>query len=151
MDDPVPDVEEQVALLLRLADRNRRRSNRLDGTLERSAYLALRHLALAGPSGINEIAAHLRLDGSTVTRQVLAMETAGYVTRGRDDADGRRAVVTMTEAGARALEHTRAVRAEVYGEILRRWSTEDRRTLADVLTRLNTDLDGDLDRAAEQR
>jgi DNA-binding MarR family transcriptional regulator len=79
------------------------------------------------------------------------METAGYVTRGRDDADGRRAVVTMTEAGARALEHTRAVRAEVYGEILRRWSTEDRRTLADVLTRLNTDLDHDLDRAAEQR
>lgn len=151
MDDAVPDVEEQVALLLRLADRNRRRSSRLEGTLDRSAYIALRHLTVAGPSGINDLADRLRLDASTVTRQVVAMEADGYVARGRDSTDGRRAVVTATPAGERALAHTRAVRAEVYDEILRRWSPADRRVLADALARLNADLDADLDRAAEDR
>lgn len=151
MDDPVPVIEEQVAMLLRLADRNRRRSSRLEGTLDRSAYVALRHLALAGPCGINEIAARLHLDASTVTRQVVAMEKDGYVTRGRDTTDARRAVVTMTPAGEQALAHTRAVRAQVYGDVLRRWSTEDRQVLADVLARLNADLDTDLERAAEER
>ena len=98
-DDAVTEVEAQVALLLRLADRNRRRSDRLTGTLERSAYLVLRLLDTTGPVGINEIADHLRLDASTVTRQVLAMEAAGLVTRERDPQDGRRAVVTETPAG----------------------------------------------------
>jgi DNA-binding MarR family transcriptional regulator len=141
VDDPVQDVELQIALLLRLAESNRRRTARLEGTLERSAYLALRQLAEHGPCGINEIADHLRLDASTVTRQVLAMEAAGYVTRQRDDRDGRRAVVTMTDAGAAALTSTRRARAEVYDDLLVDWSQDDRQLLADVLTRLNTDLD----------
>ncbi len=148
MDDPIQDVELQIALLLRLADRNRRRTARLDGTLERSAYLALRQLAAHGPCGINEIADHLRLDASTVTRQVLAMEAAGHVTRERDDRDGRRAVVTMTDAGAAALAHTRQARAEVYDELLDDWSPDDRRTLAALLTRLNGDLDTKVGRPA---
>lgn len=147
MDDAVPEIEEQVALLLRLADRNRRRSARLDGTLERSAYLALRHLDRVGPSAIHELAAHLRLDASTVTRQVDAMESSGHVVRGRDASDARRAVVSLTDEGRAALARTRAVRAEVYDEVLDRWSPAERRVLADVLTRLN----GDLDRATEGR
>jgi len=149
VDDPVQDVELQIALLLRLADRNRRRTARLDGTLERSAYLALRQLAAHGACGINEIAEHLRLDASTVTRQVLAMEAAGHVTRERDDRDGRRAVVTMTAAGAAALESTREARAEVYLDLLGGWTQDDRRLLADLLTRLNADLDAGIGRPGD--
>ena len=140
-EDSVTEIETQVALLLRLADRNRRATTRLSTTLERSAYLALRLLDTTGPAGINEIADHLRLDASTVTRQVLAMEAAGYVTRERDAHDGRRAVVTTTPAGVQALAETRAARAEVYADVLADWSPDDRRVLADVLTRLNEDLD----------
>ena len=140
-DDASAAVETQVALLLRLADRNRRATTRLSTTLERSAYLALRLLDTTGPVGINEIADHLRLDASTVTRQVLAMEAAGYVTRERDVHDGRRAVVTTTPAGTAALAETRAARAEVYADILADWSPDDRRQLATLLTRLNDDLD----------
>lgn len=140
-DETAAAVETQVALLLRLADRNRRATTRLATTLERSAYLALRLLDTTGPAGINEIADHLRLDASTVTRQVLAMEAAGFVTRERDEHDGRRAVVTMTPAGTTALAETRAARADVYADILADWSPDDRRRLADLLTRLNDDLD----------
>lgn len=140
-DDDARDVELQVALLLRLADHNRRSNPTLDGTLERSAYLALRHLAANGPSGINDIADHLRLDASTVTRQVLAMESAGLVTRERDEHDGRRAVITATPDGHTALAATRAARATVYGELLAEWPSADRRQLAALLERLNDALD----------
>lgn len=141
MDPDVRTIEEQVALLLRLADRNRRRSTRLDGTLERSAYLALGRLAADGPLSINEIADHLRLDASTVTRQVLAMEAAGHVTRERDAHDGRRAVISMTPAGAEALAATRAARHDVYRDVLGGWDPDDRHELATLLTRLNAELD----------
>ncbi len=140
-DPAVPVIEEQVALLLRLADRSRRATTSLAHTLERSAYLALRLLDTTGPAGINEIADHLRLDASTVTRQVLAMEAAGYVTRERDAQDGRRAVVTTTPAGVAALAETRAARTRVYADVLTDWSTQDRAVLAQMLTRLNDDLD----------
>lgn len=141
MTDAVTQVEAQVALLLRLADRNRRSSGRLTETLERSAYLVLRLLDTTGPAGVNEIADHLRLDASTVTRQVVAMEAAGLVTRERDALDRRRCVVTQTPAGVDALARTRAVRAEVYAEVLAGWSAADRDLLAGLLARLNDDLD----------
>ncbi|HWJ85890.1 MAG TPA: MarR family transcriptional regulator [Cellulomonas sp.] len=139
--DEARDIEVQVALLLRLADHNRRSNPSLDRTLERSAYLALRHLAASGPSGINDIADHLRLDASTVTRQVLAMESAGLVTRERDENDGRRAVITATPAGHEALAATRDARAAVYGTLLADWSSDDRRDLARLLEGLNDALD----------
>jgi len=148
MDPAIADVERQVALLLRLADRNRRRSRRLEGTLERSAYLALGRLVEGGPAGINEIADHLRLDASTVTRQVLQMEAAGYVCRSRDDNDGRRSVIDATPEGCAALEATRRARAEVYAEVLEDWRSDDLRTLAASLTRLNASLDASLDASA---
>ncbi|WP_456787918.1 hypothetical protein [Cellulomonas sp. P5_C5] len=59
----------------------------------------------------------------------------------RDARDGRRAVVTTTPAGVRALAETRAARAEVYADLLADWSDDDRRLLADLLTRLNDELD----------
>jgi DNA-binding MarR family transcriptional regulator len=142
LDPDVRTIEQQVALLLRLADRNRRRSSRLDGTLERSAYLALSRLAADGPLSVNEIADHLRLDASTVTRQVLAMESAGYVTRERDENDGRRVVITMTPEGAAALQATSTARHDVYREIVAGWDAVDRRELGRLLTRLNAALDG---------
>ncbi len=141
MDSAVRRIEQQVALLLRLADRNRRRSPRLERTLDRSAYLALRQLADGGPAGINEIADHLRLDASTVTRQVVAMEQAGYVSRGRDDSDGRRVVIEMTDAGRAELAATADARAEVYGDVLAEWSDPDLDLLAELLGRLNDSLE----------
>lgn len=145
MNPAIADVERQVALLLRLADRNRRRSRRLEGTLERSAYLALGRLIEEGPAGINEIADHLRLDASTVTRQVLQMEAAGHVSRGRDEADARRSVIAATPTGIAAWEATRRARADVYAEVLAEWDDDALDVLARSLTRLNASLDASLD------
>lgn len=145
-DDLVGRIETEVALLLRLSDRNRRRSRLMEGALERSAYLALRLLEQQGPSTITRIAEELRLDGSTVTRQVVAMEESGHVCRGKDPRDGRHQVISPTAEGLAALARTREARSTVYGEVLADWSEPDRAALADLLHRLNADLDAHLDR-----
>lgn len=141
-DEAVRTVEAQVAMLLRLAERSRRSATRRRGELERSAYLVLGVLDTGGPANVNAIADALRLDPSTTTRQVLAMEQAGHVTRRPDPTDGRATVVEATDAGRAALAETREVRAGMYGEILDGWTAEDRATLATLLSRLNEDLDG---------
>ena len=140
MDDDVRTIEAQVAMLLRLSDRTRRSAARA-GELERSAYLVLGVLTQDGPASVNAIADALRLDPSTVTRQVLAMEQAGHVTRGADPADGRVTLVSPTAAGEAALARTRDERSRLYGEILDGWSDGDRAALAQLLTRLNADVD----------
>src|SRR6478609_9889620 len=121
-DDALRTIEAQVAMLLRLSDRTRRAGARARGEIERSAYLVLGVLAQDGPTSVNAIADALRLDPSTVTRQVLAMEQAGLVTRTAHPDDGRVTVVEATDEGVDALRRTRDVRAALYGEILDAWS-----------------------------
>lgn len=140
-EDAVSIVEAEVAMLLRLAERSRRSSTRRLHELDRSAYLVLGVLTTEGPSSVNTIADALRLDPSTVTRQVLAMERAGYVLRAADEADRRVTVVSSTAAGRAALAQSREIRAGIYREVLAAWTPEERDTLAACLHRLNTDLD----------
>ena len=141
MTDAIAQIETEVAMLLRLADRNRRTGDALEHTLDRSAYLLLRLLTERGPTNVNALAGLLRLDPSTVTRQLLAMEADALVLRDRDPQDGRGTLVTATDAGANALATTRSARAEVYADVLQEWSEADRSALADLLGRLNADLD----------
>ena len=141
MDDSIATVEGEIAMLLRLAARPSRPSHELHGTLDRSAYLVLRLLDVEQHAHINAIADRLRLDASTVTRQVIAMESAGYVTRRSDPDDGRTIVVEPTASGLEALAETRAARATVYARVLGDWDPEDRQQLSTLLTRLNAALD----------
>lgn len=140
-EDAVSTVEAEVAMLLRLAERSRRSSPRRLGELDRSAYLVLGVLTTEGPCSVNAIADALRLDPSTVTRQVLAMERAGHVSRSIDDTDRRVTVVAPTDEGRAALAQTREIRGGIYREVLSGWTEQERSTLATALHRLNVDLD----------
>ncbi|MEV7973295.1 MarR family transcriptional regulator [Cellulomonas sp. NPDC089187] len=140
-DPSVSTIEAEVAMLLRLSERNRRSSARRQGEIDRSAYLVLGVLTSQGPCSVNTIADALRLDPSTVTRQVLAMERAGQVSRSADTVDRRVTVVSPTESGVHALERSREIRAGIYSEILAAWTPEERAALATGLHRLNLDLD----------
>lgn len=141
-DDDYGAVESQVALLLRLSDRSRRWApHRRTGELDRSAHLVLGVLTEGGARSVNSIAEALRLDPSTVTRQVLAMEQSGLVDRGTDPRDRRVTLVTPTDDGRAALDRTRQIRSSLYREVLGDWAPEDRDRLTQLLTRLNTDLD----------
>jgi DNA-binding MarR family transcriptional regulator len=138
---PLSRVELQLALLLRRAERTGAVRAGHAPALERSGYLLLQVLGTAGPLGINALAERQGLDASTVTRQVVSLEKAGFARRNRDPHDGRAVQVEATPSGAAQLERERTRRSAMYDEILADWSPAERALLAGLLERLNQDLD----------
>lgn len=135
-------IETQVARLMRLGEATRRGTGTMEHRLlDRAAYVILRHLDGAGPQNVSALAARLNLDGSTVTRQVSAMQRGGLIVREPDPHDGRGTVVSPTAAGLSRMAAVRAARTRLYGDILADWPTEDREVLAGMLARLNQSLD----------
>ena len=140
--DVLGEIETQIAVLMRLAEATRRADPaREHRALDRAAYVILRHLADSGPLNVSALAARLNLDGSTVTRQVSAMQRDGLIRREADPRDGRGTVVAPTAAGLRRMADVSTARREAYGEILATWSPADRADLAAMLGRLNDALD----------
>ncbi|NES29339.1 MarR family transcriptional regulator [Micromonospora terminaliae] len=135
-------IETEVALLMRLGEATRRASGTAEHrVLDRAAYVILRHLAAAGPQNVSALATRLNLDGSTVTRQVSAMQRDGLIARTPDPADGRGTVISPTAAGLQRMAAVRAARTRLYGDILAGWTPDDRESLADLLHRLNDALE----------
>jgi DNA-binding MarR family transcriptional regulator len=136
-------VELGLAHLLRRAERTTAATTARTGghDLDRSGYLLLHALRDGGPQRVQALADRLGIDASTVTRQVVALERAGHVQRSRDPHDGRAVVVTATASGRDALRAQRRRRATTYSTVLADWAPEDRTLLADLVERLNADLD----------
>ena len=149
-DDAVLDtIETQVAMLMRLGEATRRATElKPHRALDRSAYVILRLLQAAGPLNVSALADRLNLDGSTVTRQVTALEKDGLVRRTPDPTDGRGTVIAPTDSGLGQVDAVRKARREVYDVVLGDWSADDRAQLAAVLERLTGTLDGYLRRSS---
>ncbi|MEU0550096.1 MULTISPECIES: MarR family winged helix-turn-helix transcriptional regulator [unclassified Micromonospora] len=131
-------IETEVALLMRFGEATRRASGSAEHrVLDRAAYVILRHLDAAGPQNVSALAARLNLDGSTVTRQVSALQRDGLIARAPDPTDGRGTVISPTTAGLQRMAAVQAARTRLYGDMLSDWSPEDRETLARLLGRLN--------------
>ncbi len=148
-DDAVLDtIETQVAMLMRLGEATRRATElKPHRALDRSAYVILRHLQAAGPLNVSALADRLNLDGSTVTRQVTALEKDGLVRRAPDPRDGRGTVIAPTDKGLAQVDAVRKARREVYDVVLGDWSDSDRAQLAVTLERLTQTLDAYLRRS----
>ena len=148
-DDAVLDtIETQVAMLMRLGEATRRATElKPHRALDRSAYVILRHLQAAGPLNVSALADRLNLDGSTVTRQVTALEKDGLVQRRPDPRDGRGTVIAPTGTGLAQVDAVRKARREVYDVVLGDWSESDRAQLAVTLERLTQTLDAYLRRS----
>jgi DNA-binding MarR family transcriptional regulator len=139
--DPIGTIETEIAVLMRRAEATRRSGSIPHRTLDRAAYLILRRLDESGAQSVTAVAAALGLDGSTVTRQVSAMEHDGLVRRQRDPADGRVTIVEPTPVGLRRMHGVRAAREDLYRHVLAGWPDTDRAALARLLTNLNEALD----------
>jgi DNA-binding MarR family transcriptional regulator len=117
--------------------------------LDRPAYLALVRIHDEGPLRITALSGLLDVDLSVASRQVKALEDTGFVQRAPDPADARAALVSATEAGRAALEHVRAQRREVLGEVLATLPERDREALVRLLAAFNAGLDEAVARRAE--
>ena len=137
-DDVLGTIETQVAMLMRLGEATRRSTDlKPHRALDRAAYVILRHLQSAGPQNVTALADRLNLDGSTVTRQVTALERDGLVERKPDPRDGRGTVIEPTALGLKQVDAVAKARRELYDRLLRDWTQADRRQLAKVLTHFN--------------
>jgi DNA-binding MarR family transcriptional regulator len=108
--------------------------------VERTGYALLASLRDDGPQRLSVLADVVRLDRSTVSRQLAALEHRGLVERRPDGRDRRSHLLALTEDGQRILQVTRARRQQWLREALAGWPESDRAQLAQLLERLARDL-----------
>ena len=103
-------------------------------------YLCLLALWEAdGPLGVGELGILLHLDSGTLTPLLKRMEAAGLVTRGRDSADERRVLVSLTDDGWALRERVADVPARLVAGM--GMTEADGDTLRALLDRLITELE----------
>ena len=119
----------------------------LYGDLPSFGWALLLPLEQHGAQRCSALAAQAGVDVSVVSRQVSALERAGYVERRPDPLDGRASLISLSAAGAAALAHTRDVRGQWAVEALTDWTEEEALQLSAQLEKL---VEG-LDRAGRRR
>jgi len=89
-----------------------------------------------GSLRISEVAEHLSLDLSTVSRQVTHLRGRGLLEARPDPADGRSQRLTVTEAGIEELRGFRRGLVDKLVDHLDDWDDDDVENLTELLARL---------------
>jgi len=136
------DIERELMLICRhqalVSDLRKRPADRL----ERSAYTVLSRVETEGPMSIGQLADAFSLDTSTVNRQTAAMLRAGLLERIVDPDGGLARKLRITEEGHRRLATDRACALPALARVLKGWSPDEVRDLANVLTHFNASIEG---------
>jgi DNA-binding MarR family transcriptional regulator len=123
----VPDVGE-VAGALRVAVgllvRNLRQPLN-EGELTIAESSALGRLERSGPASSSDLARLDRISPQSMGVTVAALLERGLITRSRDPEDGRRIVLSITEAGRRTVHDKRGARTEQIASALRAGFSDD--------------------------
>ncbi len=106
-------IRESVGLLLR-----RMRQNRPDGELTLPESAALTRLSRGGPATPGALAKLEQISPQSMGATLAALAAKGLVERRPDPEDGRRAVMSMTEAGQQVLRDKRSARTERLAQAL---------------------------------
>lgn len=100
-------------------------------------------MACRGPGSLGEIAAAHGVTPATASALVSALEERGWVTRGRDAADGRRVVIESTGAGREVLRGARAAAVRAVADVLGPLSEDEAARLIEGLRTLQPLIDPD--------
>jgi DNA-binding MarR family transcriptional regulator len=95
-----------------------------------------------GEVRMSTLADILRLDLSSVSRQVASLERLGWVGRQRDPQDQRASLLRLTPAGLSIIQQFRLERTTILREVFDDWSPEALAAFADALDRFTTGLAG---------
>ena len=89
----------------------RLRQGHVPGDLTLSEASVLSRLDIRGPATPSELAAEERVRPQAMSTTLAGLEARGLVTRAGDPADGRRVLMSVTEAGRQLLVDRRGVKA----------------------------------------
>jgi MarR family transcriptional regulator, transcriptional regulator for hemolysin len=111
-----------------------------DAPITTTQRFLLLELVDSGPLRLGTLADRIGMTDPTTSRAVDGLVAAGLVERQADPGD-RRAVLHVATASAKAwVERRRAVVAEVLDEALSRLSEDERKSLLELLMKLNEEL-----------
>jgi DNA-binding MarR family transcriptional regulator len=133
-------VEEVVRSLYRLGIVHRELARHALAELGSQGFTALAAVHKHGPIRISDVAQRLNIDLSVASRQVAALEAAGYIRREADEADRRATRLTATDAGARVLEESHRRMVAAFAAALSGWTDDEVAGLAHGLERLRDDV-----------
>ncbi|MFC4947811.1 MarR family winged helix-turn-helix transcriptional regulator [Pseudonocardia sp. GCM10023141] len=139
--DPLARVEREITVLLRRTLEEVWAGGYGNGPVDRYTYPVLALLHEHGPQGLTELTRRLGISKPTTSRHVARLGAAALVATAPDRGDPRAVVVTLTPQGGAQVARVRTARRERLREVLRSWSDADGEALADLLARLNLDLD----------
>ena len=109
--------------------------------LQPGSYLVLTHLEATGSCRSSAIAEAFDMDKGAVSRQVQHLTELGLIGRTPDPADGRAALLTVTDDARRRMADVQRHRRTYLDERLGDWSDDDLRQFVDMLARYNASLD----------
>ncbi|MGY1771402.1 MarR family winged helix-turn-helix transcriptional regulator [Blastococcus sp. SYSU D00813] len=118
-----------------------RAADALYGDLPSYGWALLVPLEQGGEQRCSGLAAAAGIDVSVASRQVAALQRAGYLERRPDPRDGRASLLRLSDAGAAALATTRALRNDWAATALGGWDEDDAVRLSELVERLLGDLE----------
>jgi DNA-binding MarR family transcriptional regulator len=134
----IADLEREVAVFVH---QERAVSGRLGREaypdLTAAAYRLLAHLADRGRCRPSEIAEHIGVASSVVSRRLRLLETLGLIERLPAPDDGRASLVILTDEGRHRVSEVQEVRGRRLGELLESWPERDVRVLTELLAKFN--------------
>jgi DNA-binding MarR family transcriptional regulator len=96
------------------------------GDLTLEQFQTLRALSVADELSIGALSTQLRVDMSTMSRNVTVLERNGYLLRARSAEDARVVNVRLTAKGRRALESLRCDERDVLKDVYQRLPAAER-------------------------
>lgn len=135
--DPIGVIEIELMKLIREVEDTLGGRSSLYDQVDRAGYLALRTLDQLGPATSRALADALHLDSSTIARQVGTLTRSGLLQRRPDPADGRSAILTLTDQGREVMRRVERNRRHRIQEITQSWNDTDLGHLSRSLTLLN--------------
>jgi DNA-binding MarR family transcriptional regulator len=109
-------------------------------SIGRTGYWLLVLVSEQAPLRLSDLAGTVELDLSTISRQIRDLVASGLITRTPDPADGRAALLSLTDRGVAVLESVSEFRRRVLAEAIAEWTDEERNLLTSGLLRLGAGL-----------
>ena len=141
----LPDLDPRVeGIVTRMQWLDQYRRNRLGHALAGQGlklweFKTLHILRRGGPpyrATATELATALDLSPAAMTKRLDNLEQDGYLRRSHDDADRRRVLITLTEAGMRAWENTISLQDRVERQLVDVLRPDEQDQLVSLLRRL---------------
>ena len=135
-------VEDLARSIYRLATVQRALARHALAELGSRGFTALAVAHREGPVRVSEIAERLSIDLSVASRQIAALERAGYVVREADPDDRRAQRISITDDGVRVLRESHRRMVAAFSDALAEWTDDELAALASGLDRLRDDFTG---------